>query len=195
VTSARRRPPGPGALVLVVGPSGAGKDTLLELARARLAGNAEIVFARRRITRAREPDGEDHDVIDEQSYRRETAGGKALLHWRAHGLGYIIPATARRALSAGATVVCNVSRKVVAHARGEFAPVVVVLVTAPADVLAQRLVRRGRESEQQIADRLSRASIELPHLQDVMTVTNIGDPESGGEQLRAIIEIAHRRAP
>jgi ribose 1,5-bisphosphokinase PhnN len=42
---------GPGKLVLVVGPSGAGKDTLLSLARAACADDPTIVFVQRLVTR------------------------------------------------------------------------------------------------------------------------------------------------
>lgn len=53
-TTARAMPPiGPGRLVLVVGPSGAGKDTVLTLARDACRGT--VLFPRRVVTRPASP--------------------------------------------------------------------------------------------------------------------------------------------
>ena len=76
---------GPGRLVLVVGPSGAGKDTLIDLARAACAGEDSVVFARRVVTR--EASGsEDNEQVTPDAFRQARARGAFAVHWEAHGL-------------------------------------------------------------------------------------------------------------
>lgn len=57
-----------GRLVLVVGPSGAGKDTLIDYARSRLEADPDFHFARRVITRPPSV-GEDHESVDVEEFR------------------------------------------------------------------------------------------------------------------------------
>jgi ribose 1,5-bisphosphokinase len=135
---------GPGCLVLVVGPSGAGKDTLIDGARRLLAGRADLVFPARFITRPPHP-AEAHVALDEAAFERARGEGRFALAWEAHGLHYGVPATITGPLRAGGTVVVNVSRAVVASARATYANVGVVLVTAAPDILAARIAARGRE--------------------------------------------------
>lgn len=174
-------------LFLVVGPSGAGKDTLMEAARALLGGDDRFRFVNRTITRPALPGGEAHDEVTEKEFaRREAAGGFAL-HWRAHGLRYGIPADITLDLEAGRGVVANVSRAVVAEAAARF-PAHLVEVTAPADVLARRLAARGREDAVDVARRLSRA-IELrsPLPRDV--INNDDTIEAGARKLAALLRM------
>ena len=121
---------GPGHLVLVVGPSGAGKDTLLDLVRAATANDAGITVARRVVTRAA-TSTEDHDSVSDSAFDDAVANGDFAIWWTAHGNKYGIPRAADDAIRAGRTVLCNVSRAVVAPARARYARVTVVLVTAP----------------------------------------------------------------
>nr|WP_236841666.1 phosphonate metabolism protein/1,5-bisphosphokinase (PRPP-forming) PhnN [Bosea sp. PAMC 26642] len=145
-----------GALVLVVGPSGAGKDTLMDAAREALADDGGFHFARRLITRPAMAGAEDHDSCDEAGFASAEARGEMALSWRAHGLCYGIPATELAGIAQRQVVIVNVSRAVIAAAEALAERIVVIEITAPDAVLAKRLAARGRESEADIAARLAR---------------------------------------
>lgn len=176
-----------GRLILVVGPSGAGKDSLIAWCRARLPDDAAIVFPRRVITRAVADLSEDHDAVPETAFGQMAANGDFALHWRAHGLGYGVPASIAGDLAAGRNVVVNVSRAVLDEARRRFAPVTVALVKVPAGILAERLRRRSRETEDDIAGRLARAGAYDVSGPDVVTLDNSGSIDAAGSVLAAII--------
>ena len=129
---------GPGRLILVVGPSGAGKDTLLGLARAACAEDCNIVFPRRVVTREASA-FEDNEPINRESFARALADGAYAMHWEAHGHCYGLPRAIDDDIRAGRTVIVNVSRTVISAMRAVYADVVVVSITAPPDVLAERL--------------------------------------------------------
>ena len=90
-----------GALVLVVGPSGAGKDTLIGRARETLANDPRFSFPRRIITREATPDLEDHDTIAKAEFDRHKLRGDYALDWEAHGLSYALPCSVDSAIHAG----------------------------------------------------------------------------------------------
>lgn len=163
----------------MVGPSGVGKDTLIDGARAALADNAQVVFLRREITRPAEAGGEDHQPISETEFHYRQAAGAYLLSWTAHGLCYGAPAAARQDLTQGRTVVVNVSRGVIDEARRLYHPVRVVSVNADPDQLAERLRQRGRESAGEVADRIARAQAYTVAGEDVIPIQNNGSREAG----------------
>ena len=163
-------------LILVVGPSGAGKDTLLDGAREAMA-DQPVRFVRRTITRPEDAGGEGHESVTEEAFlHRQNAGGFAL-SWQAHGLRYGIPADISLDLANGGTVVANVSRAVLAEAAARF-PVAVIEVTAPPALLAARLAARGREDAADVARRLSRG-IELRLHVERHVVMNDATPGEG----------------
>lgn len=167
---------GRGTLHLVVGPSGAGKDMLIDAARA---ARPDLFVPRRAITRPADAGGEAHDALSPEAFAAAAASGAFALHWQAHGLHYGIPAAIEARLAAGLPVLANVSRSVIEAARGRFVPLRILHVTAPAAVLAVRLAGRGRESAAQIAARLARAPYAVPSGPDVWTIDNGGTPQAG----------------
>jgi phosphonate metabolism protein PhnN/1,5-bisphosphokinase (PRPP-forming) len=162
-------------LALVVGPSGAGKDTLIGEARRALASDLRFVFVRRVVTRQAVAVLEDHNTMDEASFTVALMRGDFALHWEAHGLRYGIPASIDEDLAAGRVVVANGSRAAIPAAIGKYPDSVVFLVTAGRDVRAQRLVARGRESPEDVAARLTREGAELAHDVQPIVIDNSGD--------------------
>lgn len=151
-----------GRLVLVVGPSGAGKDTLIGRAKAALAGDGSFVFPRRVITREADAAVEDHDTSSREAFAAAAKSGQFALSWEAHGLSYGIPASIEADLAAGRTVIVNVSRKIVETARRLHPDCQVLLIDAEFGVRAARLAARGRESGADIEARLRREGASLP---------------------------------
>ncbi len=168
-----------GTLVLVVGPSGAGKDTVMAGARERLAGDPRIRFARRSITRPADAGGEDYEAVTPEEFDRREAQGQFALSWRAHGLAYGIPDSIRAHIDKGGIVVANGSRAMLEDARRRFPGLVIVLVTASRDILATRLAARGRETRAEIEERLARGGDFQVEGDDVMVVRNETSVEDG----------------
>ncbi len=180
-------------LILIVGPSGAGKDTLMNGARAALADDPRFRFVRRVITRPGDMGEEAHESVTEQAFELRREAGDFAFTWRAHGLHYGVPADIAMDLARGRVVVVNVSRAVVAEAAARF-PVGVVEVAAPANALALRLAARGREDAVDVARRLSRA-IELPLPVERERVMNDGTVEAGVRRMVAAINRVAGDAP
>ncbi len=176
---------GPGRLVLVVGPSGAGKDTLIGLARAACADDGNIVFPRRVVTREASS-SEDNEQVTLEAFRRAQAQGEFAMHWEAHGHCYALPRAIDDDIRAARTVVVNISRTVVEAMRRAYAGVAVVSITAPPEILAERLAARARGSDGRVADRLSRAVDDAAATPDV-TIMNVGSAEAHARKLVEVI--------
>lgn len=180
--------------MLVVGPSGAGKDALIDAARARFAGSSNFEFPIRMITRAEAP-GERHRAVGPERFEAEEAAGHYLLSWRSHGLAYAVPASARADLAAGRIVVVNVSRTVIATAESLVDNVIVLHVTASAETRAARILRRGREGSDALASRLERDVTITPRRSPVIEIANDGALDDAVACFtRVLLQIASGRA-
>lgn len=149
-----RSTPQMGAWVFVCGPSGSGKDSVMAYAQQALASRADIVFARRFVTRPVHA-GSDHDALTPAAFVALLQAGGLHWHWQAHGFCYGIASRYGDAVRAGALVVVNGSRAHV-HNLPASPDVRVVHVTADAEALARRLRQRGRDSAEAVAQRLER---------------------------------------
>lgn len=174
-----------GALALIVGPSGAGKDTLIAAARSSLGPDGRFVYARRVVTRSSSDPSEDHDIMTPAAFAAARTEGRFLLSWEAHGLGYGIPISVATALGRSQIVIANVSRTVIGAAEQAVRRVVVFHVTAPVDVLAQRIAARGREPVADIAARLARQAPLTAGRAVVIEIVNDGSVETAAARLTA----------
>lgn len=176
----------PGTLFLVVGPSGVGKDTLLNGAREALEGTW-FRFPRRVITRPADAGGEDHTPATDASFEDMVSSGAFLHHWQAHGLRYGIPGDVVSDLESGVNVVINTSRLEVEAFRREVPRTVVIYINASADVIAARLRARGRETEEEINRRLKRIVEQSAHSEGAVEILNDTTVEEGTEKLVEVI--------
>lgn len=174
---------GPGRLVLVVGPSGAGKDTLIGLAQAACADDPGVVFPQRVVTREASS-SENNAAVSQMMFGQMLAHGEFAFQWEAHGLRYGVPRSIVDDIRDGRAVVVNVSRTIVELARRSYANVTVVSITAPADILAQRIADRGRASDGQVEGRIRRAVVSA---EPDVVINNIGPAKDHAAQLLRII--------
>jgi ribose 1,5-bisphosphokinase len=172
-----------GCMVVVVGPSGAGKDTLMAYAARALEGRDDVTFARRMITRDASAGGEDHEGVGEDEFEQLAAQGRFAVSWQAHGLNYGIPIETKDAVENGMLVIANGSRSALARFRQAYPSLVVINVTARPEVLAARLEARGRESREDILRRLERSSLSLVGDYKVVTIDNSGDITTAGDAM------------
>ena len=161
-----------GSFVAVVGPSGAGKDTLIEHARRAFAGRDDIMFVRRVITRDAMAGAEDHDTLTQAAFEQALADGRFAVDWQAHGLRYGIPREALVHVQNGGTAIANCSRGALEQVLERFPRVVVFSITARPEVLADRLAARGRESRADIERRLARTVPSFEVNRDAVEIDN-----------------------
>jgi len=147
-----------GKLIYLMGPSGSGKDSLIDAARERL-GEMNCQVIRRVITRSAESVGEDAVGVTPAEFERRQRAGDFALAWHANGLDYGIPRELDEWLKAGKHVLVNGSRENLRQAQARYPTLLPVLLTVREEVLRERLLRRGRETLEQIDARLARNAL------------------------------------
>lgn len=171
-------------LLYVMGPSGAGKDSLLAWLRARLPPALPLHWARRTINRAAEAGGEAHESVDAASFERLRDAQAFGLHWAAHELLYGVRHQELAPLQAGRWVLLNGSRAYLPEAQLQYPELTVLHITASAEVLQQRLLARGRESADTVVQRVRRAGAYRPAaVERLIEVRNDGTLDAAGAQL------------
>ncbi|OOG44999.1 phosphonate metabolism protein/1,5-bisphosphokinase (PRPP-forming) PhnN [Polaromonas sp. A23] len=178
-----------GLWVFVCGPSGAGKDSVIDSAQKVLGARTGIVFARRMVTRAAHA-GSDHDPVSASAFTDLLQSGGLCWHWQAHGFCYGIAGHYGDAVRSGCLVVVNGSRAHVESLPPSPALRVVRISTDP-DQLASRLLQRGRDTAAAVADRLAR-NLHFADMQADCVIVNNGELAAAGHQLAGYLASAVR---
>lgn len=181
-------PPPPGLLIAVVGPSGAGKDTLISMIARHVQGRKDVHIVRRVITRPAEAGGEDHIPATETEFEAMRVAGAFACGWRAHGLSYGIPKEALTLVMRGHLVIANGSRSALPLFKSAFPRLKVLNVAARPEVLAERLAARGRESREEILGRLSRSGLDVSGDFDVVTIDNSSSLEEAEKAMAEVMK-------
>lgn len=171
-------------LVYVVGPSGAGKDSLLQWLMQHPPAGTRLHLARRTVTRAATAGGEGHEAVEASAFSELLDAGAFALNWSANGLHYGIRKQEFAALATGAWVLVSGSRAHLPMAQERYPGLTAVHVHASAGVLRQRLSMRGRESMAEVEARLHRALAFDPPAQ-AFCLANDEDLASAGLRLKA----------
>ncbi len=178
-----------GRLYYVMGPSGAGKDSVLAWVRSHGVSH-DVLCAHRYITRPADAGGENHVALSEAEFRLRAERGLFVLTWQAHGLHYGIGREVQHWLERGAHVLVNGSRDAYPQAYQRFPALQPVVITASRETIAARLVARGRENEASIAERLARRdAYHVPA--DALVIPNDGSLIDAGTALLNAITRPH----
>lgn len=171
-------------LIYTIGPSGAGKDSLLGWLRAHLGADAPVAFAQRTVTRAADAGSEDHEACSEAKFMQWRDAGLFALDWQANGLLYGVRHTALAPLAQGHCVFVNGSRAYLQQAQQCFPDLTVLHITTSPDTLQQRLLARGREDGPAMAARIARAlAWTLPPCTSAIHLVNDSTLDDAGHRL------------
>lgn len=181
--------PKKGRLIIVVGASGAGKDSVIKAAQAHFNTSARVEFVRRIITRDCDPSAEVHESVSEEQFKLQQARGDFAVWWRANGLYYGLPAAMHNEIDNGRLLVANGSRAALDDIRACFTRLTTVHITASEEMLAQRLARRSRENADEIEQRLKRNKTIKPLVgDDVVTIDNSGERQGAIDEFIALLD-------
>ncbi len=184
-------------LVIISGPSGVGKDTVLRRMRERGVPFHFVVTMTTRPPRPGEVHGRDYIFVSEEEFKRVLDSGGLLEHAIVYGHHYGVPKEqVRRALVSGKDVLMRVDVQG-AHTLRKLIPdaVFVFLVPSSEEELLERLRRRHSEDEESLRVRLSKFREEMQRLPefDYVVVNADGKLDEAVDTILAIIKAEKSR--
>lgn len=171
---------GPGLLFVVSGPSGAGKDTLVDALLKRLPRLRYSVSATTRPSRPGEAEGEDYFFLGREEFERRLTAGAFLEWFEYNGNLYGTPREfVERTLTQGYDLVMKPEvNGALAIKRGFPDAVLIFLAPDKFSHLRARLLARRTETNEEIARRLEIAHQEFKFVRDFDYIVINGESRS-----------------
>jgi guanylate kinase len=200
-----RSPPNPGPIPLLVvlsAPSGTGKTTLCDQVLAKRPNMSRAITCTTRDPRSDEKDGQDYYFLEAGDFLKRVQAGNFLEHATVFGNSYgTLKGEVLGKLRAGRDVLLNVDVQGAAtirtHADGDpelKRSLVSVFLTPPSmGVLEQRLQKRGQDSPQAIAKRLSVARQEIAQWRHFDYLIISGRIEEDLRRMEAVLDAEQMR--
>ena len=171
-----------GHLFVILGPSGAGKDSLIQ---ALSHSSINLHCAQRVITRPSHGESEDYESVSFEDFKTLSRQDAFLFSWQAHGLFYGIRRDILEILEGGNHVILNGSRGALNKMRTQYPNLHAIFIKVDHHILENRLRSRGREDETQIIERIKRATMEIP--EHCHVISNNHTVEDAVSNLEALI--------
>ncbi|MDR2198647.1 MAG: phosphonate metabolism protein/1,5-bisphosphokinase (PRPP-forming) PhnN [Deltaproteobacteria bacterium] len=177
-----------GRLIYVIGPSGAGKDSVLREVKAALGDRVKVM--RRYITRKDNEAGEGHYYVTDDEFERMKKSGMFSLNWESHGLKYGVGKEMEDELYLGNTVIVNGSREYLKKASSLFQRMEVIEIMAELPIIKRRLLTRKREAKEEIEERIERGwkRFEIPEHVDYTKIDNSGNLETAVNKIIQLLK-------
>lgn len=183
---------GPGLLFVVSGPSGAGKDTLVDALRARMPRLRYSVSATTRDPRPGEREGEHYFFLSKEAFEARQAQS-GFLEWRAYnGQLYGTPRDFVEAtLGQGYDLIVKPEVNGAIAIKTAYPDAVLIfLVPDRFSLLRERLLARRTETNEEIAHRLEIAHQEMRFIRqfDYLVINEEGRADQASADLQAILQ-------
>jgi guanylate kinase len=181
--------PARGLLVVISGPSGVGKTTIVNRLLAR-PGFRRAITATTRAARAGEVDHEHYHFLDDATFARWVREGRFLEHATVHEHSYGTPySEVERILEAGQVCLLNIDVQGAATLRSRVPDALHVFLAPPSLAeLERRLRGRGSESEDEVLRRLTTARAEIERAAEFGSVVINEDVEDVIEQIEGLVD-------
>jgi guanylate kinase len=186
-------------LIVLSGPSGVGKDAVLQSLRRRCYPIHIVVTATSRPPRSDEINGVDYIFVSQARFEEMIANDELLEHALVYNQYKGIPKSqVREALSSGKDVIMRVDVQGAARIRS-LCPDAVMIFLLPSNAAEwfKRLHERKSETEESLKLRIdtARSELEQLHLFDYVVVNAEDQLEKAVETIIAIIDAEHHRIP
>jgi len=161
---------------------------LISHARTILNNKPEFYFTTREITRPRNEGAEQHIAVSESEFHLQNDAAQYAIIWHAHSTWYGISRTIDDRLAESKVVVFNGSRAAINEIKKRFTGIKIIYITAPDNIIADRLTSRGRESDPQVKERIARNEQLAVIPEGVIHLSNSGSLQQTLEKFVGILQ-------